>query len=109
MRASASDTALDRLDATSMSAQRYLFPNELHDPASMAAGPTKRYGANFPATPPRRKTASTHRAASQPPVTVPDKTIRAAAARPALSARLPEVPLIPPMLVSCTIAAWSVQ
>ena len=97
MRASASDTALDRLDATSMSAQRYLSPNEPHDAVSAAAGSSKRYGANFPATPPRRKTA-THRAASQPPVTVPDKTIRAAAARPAMSARLPQVPALLPGL-----------
>ncbi len=78
-----------------MSAQRYLSPNEPHDAVSMAAS-SKRYGANFPATPPRRKTATTHRAASQPPVTIPDKAIRAAAARPAMSARLPQVPALLP-------------
>lgn len=87
MRASASDTALDKLDATSISAQRYLSPNDPR--GAVAMGPTGRYSTAFPATPPRRRSAT--RATSQPPATIPDQRIRAAAARPAMSARLPEV------------------
>lgn len=88
MRASASDTALDRLDASSISAQRYLSPNDPRGAVCMP-GPSGRYASAFPATPPRKKTVG--RAASQPAATHPDERIRAAAARPAMSARLPEV------------------
>ncbi|EIE26467.1 hypothetical protein COCSUDRAFT_39557 [Coccomyxa subellipsoidea C-169] len=92
MRASASDTALDKLDATSISAQRYLSPNDPR--GAVAMGPTGRYSTAFPATPPRRRSAT--RATSQPPATIPDQRIRAAAARPAMSARLPEEKLLVP-------------
>lgn len=100
MRASASDTALDRLDAASISAQRYLSPNiNDNNNSSSVASPSwpssSRYGANFPATPPRKQPPPAARAASQPAVPAPNKRIRAAAARHAMSARLPEVSAFP--------------
>ena len=95
MRASASDTALDRLDAATVGVQRFLSRDVAAGAAAgsaAGAGLQGRLAAGCHATPPR----AAARAASQPVESAPDPKLRRAAARTAMSARLPDVRPPPP-------------
>jgi hypothetical protein len=88
MRASASDTELNRLDAASVGVQRFLSPGIGADAAAAARSTGSFFAAAASHTAAPRGAA---RAASQPPASAPDPRLRSAAARHAMSARLPDV------------------
>ena len=64
---------------------------------------TGRFSAARPATPPD---GAAERATSQPPESAPDEKLRLAAARHAMSARLPDVRPMPPLAWLPAVQLW---